>query len=75
MKMDVDGDGIAEMMSVVMGEPNSNVVLTSELWEDEMPFTDFVAERAPHRWQGRSVFDDTEDIQRVKSHAAQAVPR
>jgi hypothetical protein len=67
MKMDADGDGVAEMMKVVMGDTLSNIVLDAELWEDESPFSDFVAERVPHRWQGRSVFNDTEDIQRIKS--------
>ncbi len=67
MKMDVDGDGIAEMQKIVLGGPNTNVVLDNELWEDDSPFSDFVAERVPHRWQGRSVFDDTEDIQQIKS--------
>ena len=67
MKMDADGDGVAEMMKIVMGGPNTNVLLDHELWEDETPFTDFVAERVPHRWQGRSTFDDTEDVQRIKS--------
>jgi hypothetical protein len=67
MPMDADGDGVAEMMKIVMAGPNTNVVLDSELWEDEVPFTDFVANRLPHRWQGESVFEDTEDIQRIKS--------
>jgi hypothetical protein len=67
LKIDADGDGVAEMMKVVLGEPNSNIVLDAELWEDEVPFTDFVAERVPHRWQGRSTFDDTADVQQIKS--------
>jgi hypothetical protein len=67
MKMDADGDGVAEMMKVVMGGPNTNVVLDSGLWEDESPFTDFVSTRLPHRWQGESVYEDTEDVQRIKS--------
>jgi hypothetical protein len=67
MKMDADGDGVAEMMKVVMGGPNTNVVLDSGLWEDETPFTDFVSTRLPHRWQGESVYEDTEDVQRIKS--------
>ena len=67
MKMDADGDGVAEMMKIVMGGPTTKVVLDHEMWEDETPFTDFVAERVPHRWQGRSTFDDTEDIQQIKS--------
>jgi hypothetical protein len=67
LKMDADGDGVAEMMRVVMGGPNTNVVLDADLWEDEVPFTDFVAERVPHRWQGSSAYEDLEDIQRIKS--------
>ena len=27
MKMDADGDGVAEMMKIVMGGPNTNIVL------------------------------------------------
>lgn len=64
---DQDGDGVAERLRVWMGGGGSTKVLDWEVWESDVPFTDFVAERVPHRWQGRSVFNDTEDIQRVKT--------
>ncbi|MFC3445346.1 hypothetical protein ACFOLL_04435 [Falsochrobactrum ovis] len=67
IKVDHDRDGVAEMLRVVVGGPGNGDVLDWEVWEDEVPFTDFVAERVPHRWQGRSVFDDVEDIQRTKT--------
>lgn len=65
--LDKDGDGVAERLRVVMGGGGSTKVLDWEVWESEVPFTDFVSERVPHRWQGRSVFNDTEDVQRVKT--------
>lgn len=65
--LDQNGDGIAERLRVWMGGGGSTKVLDWEIWESEVPFTDFVAERVPHRWQGRSVFNDTEDVQRVKT--------
>lgn len=67
IRVDQDGDGVAERLRVLMGGGGSTKVLDWEVWESEVPFTDFVAERVPHRWQGRSVFNDTEDIQRVKT--------
>ena len=66
IKVDHDGDGVAETLRVLIGGGSSEV-LDWEEWENEIPFTDFVSERVPHRWQGRSVFNDTEDIQRVKT--------
>jgi len=67
IKVDYDGDGVAETLRVLVGGAGNTKVLDWEVWETEVPFTDFVAERVPHRWQGRSVFNDTEDIQRVKT--------
>lgn len=67
VKADRDGDGVAETLRVLVGGDGNTHVLDWEVWEEEAPFTDFVAERVPHRWEGRSAFDDTQDIQRVKS--------
>lgn len=66
IKVDHDGDGVAETLRVMVGGGSSEV-LDWEEWDSDLPFTDFVAERVPHRWQGRSVFNDTEDIQRAKT--------
>lgn len=67
LDIDHDGDGIAERLRIVVGGDGYSKILDWEVWEDEVPFTDFVAERVPHRYRGRSVFEDTEDIQRVKT--------
>lgn len=67
VKCDYNGDGIAETLKVVMGGSGTSEVLDWEEWEDDYPFTDFVAERVPHRWLGKSIFNQTEDIQRVNT--------
>lgn len=68
MRADVDGDGIAETIRVQFaGTSNSGEVLDWEVWEDEQLFYDITYKRMPHRWEGRSAFDETEDIQQVKT--------
>lgn len=67
VRLDVDDDGIAEMRRIVFaGGWNAEHML--ENYEcDEAPFCDVVIERRPHEWQGRSLFDDVRDIQRIKT--------
>jgi hypothetical protein len=68
MRLDMDGDGIAELVKVVIGGPSGErTLLDMEEWGDDLPFSDLVPSPIPHRWRGRSVFDDTADIQRIKS--------
>jgi hypothetical protein len=68
MRLDMDGDGIAELVKVVIGGPSGErTLLDMEEWGDDLPFTDLVPSPIPHRWRGRSVFDATADIQRIKS--------
>ena len=68
MRLDMDGDGIAEVIKVVIGGPSGErTLLDMEEWGDDLPFSDIVPSPIPHRWRGRSVFDDTADIQRIKS--------
>ena len=64
---DVNDDGIAETIRVIMAGDDGGVLLDWEVWEDDYPFTDLVPERIPHRWEGRSTADDTMDIQKTKS--------
>lgn len=66
IKCDYDGDNILEWRRVVVGGSARNKVLANEEASDDV-FTDLTAERVPHRWQGRSVFDDTHDVQRIKT--------
>jgi hypothetical protein len=67
IKFDYNGDGIAETLKVIIGGNGSKDILDWEEWGKDYPFTDFVAERVPHRWLGRSVFDEVETIQKVKT--------
>ena len=67
VRLDVDGDGYAELRRIIMagGFGDDNILENEEV--DEIPFGDIVIERRPHEWQGRSLFDDMDDIQRSKT--------
>lgn len=66
--IDVDGDGVAERIKIVIGGASgARAMLHMEPWPDDHPFVDLKAKIEPHRWQGRSLADDTIDIQRVKT--------
>ena len=67
VQADMDGDGVAETLRVITGGPGEKQILHWEEWEDDSPFSDIVQERYPHRWQGRSLFDELEQIQRIKT--------
>lgn len=68
VKADVDGDGIAETVrAFYAGAGGTGELLDWEVWDDDLPFSDIPCEPIPHRWDARSVADDTSDIQRVKT--------
>lgn len=68
VKVDVDGDGIAETVrAFYAGASGAGELLDWEVWEDDVPFSDIPCEPVPHRWDARSVADDVNDIQRVKT--------
>lgn len=67
VRVDVDGDGEAELVRVCYGGGTKGTVLDWEVWEDEHPFDDIPCEPIPHRWDARSVADETIDIQDVKT--------
>jgi hypothetical protein len=68
VKADVDGDGIAETVrAYYAGSGATGELLDWEVWDDDLPFSDIPCEPVPHRWDARSVADDTSDIQRVKT--------
>jgi hypothetical protein len=65
---DRDGDGIAESRKVIVtGSEGARKILLDEEWNDERPFVDLRPHIVPHRWQGRSVADQTMDLQRVQT--------
>lgn len=68
IKADADGDGISETIrAYYAGEPSGGELLDWEVWDDDVPFSDIPCEPVPHRWESRSVADETIDIQRVKT--------
>lgn len=66
IKADADDDGIAETIrAYYAGAQGAGELLDWEVWDDDVPFTDIPCEPVPHRWEARSVFDETEDLQRI----------
>jgi len=68
MHADEDGDGEAELLEVwYAGNAGQGEVLSSEEWDDDIPYTDIPCYPVPHMWQAESVFDRAADVQRVKT--------
>jgi len=66
--VDYDGDGIAEWRKIVRaGGTGKRETLANDEWGDDLPFTDLVPDPVSHRWMGRSIFTETDDIQRIKT--------
>jgi len=67
IKVDVDGDGMAECVRAYYAGGESGTLLDWEVWEDETPFDTIPYEPVPHRFESRSVFDKTADVQDIKT--------
>ena len=67
VRLDVDGDGEAELIRACCAGPDGAKILDWEIWEDESPFDDIPCEPVPHRWDARSIADETMDVQRIKT--------
>lgn len=68
IKTDFDGDDWPEWRKVVMGASGGRrSILANDEWTDPIPFVDLCAMIVPHRWEGRSILDEVEDIQRIKT--------
>lgn len=68
LKADVNGDGISETVrAYYAGNAGSGELLDWEVWEDDYPFSQIPCEPVPHRFESRSLFDETSEIQRVKT--------
>lgn len=66
-QIDVDGDGVAELLRVCIAGGQNGKMLDWEVWEDEDPFDNIPCSPVPHRWNGESISDKTLDIQDVKT--------
>lgn len=74
VRVDQDEDGVAEIYRVVFGEQGDGMVQSSPRHivlgleaVDSAPYADVVMERDPHQFEGHSIYEDTRDIQRVKT--------
>jgi hypothetical protein len=68
VKTDFDGDGIQEWRQIVVGGiMGQRHILSNEEWGGLLPYTDIVPNPQPHRWRGRSLFEDCYDVSRVKT--------
>jgi hypothetical protein len=67
VRLDVDGDGIAELRHVMLfgGEGAENVFVDE--YADFVPFYDVVIERLPHQWEGVSITDHVAEIMLAKT--------
>lgn len=67
IRLDTDGDGIAELRHMVLagGLGENNILVDEEA--DEPQYCDLKVLSQPHQWEGISLFDDTADIQRVET--------
>lgn len=67
VRVDKDGDGIAELRRMVFaGGIKEKYLLSDDEW-DEVNYADIVSERRPHQWEGNSIPDDVIEIQKVKT--------
>lgn len=66
MKVDYDGDGIAELRRICAIGEGGEEVLHNEPF-DHVPFAVVSPILMPHRLIGRSIYDMTEDLQVIKS--------
>jgi len=69
VKLDMDGDGIAEIRQIFrIGKD----ILSNEVW-DSMPFTVWSPIMMPHKTVGLSLVDLVQDLQRIKTHLVRAM--
>lgn len=68
IRCDYDGDDWPEWRKVVLaGAGSEKDILANDEWTDPVPFFDLCAMIVPHRWEGRSLLDELEDVQKVKT--------
>ena len=68
VKVDRNGDGIAETWQVFYGgSKDGGEILDSMEWEDETPFDDIPCSPMPHKWEAGSLADETMDVQQIKT--------
>jgi hypothetical protein len=68
LKIDVDGDGIAETIQIFFtGYGNVGTLLEWQIWEDEPVYSNVPCYPVPHRWNANGIFKRTRDVQEIKT--------
>ena len=65
VKMDLDGDGKAELVKIIVAGDGKQLLDIEEI--DTIPFISMTPVIMPHRFHGRSIAELVEDIQLIKS--------
>lgn len=66
IKIDVDGDGIAEMRKIVAAGPGYTII-SNEPWKGPRPYATLTPIILPHRFYGLSIADLIKDIQLIQT--------
>lgn len=67
VRVDYDGDGIAELRRMVFAGGFSEKNLLENVEWDEVNYANIISERRPHQWEGNSVTDEVMEVQKVKT--------
>jgi hypothetical protein len=67
INIDFDGDGVSEWRQVCFGPNHGEDAILSNEEVGDHPYDSVTANPMPHRYRGRSLYDDVGDIQRVKT--------
>lgn len=67
VRVDWDGDDIAEMRQVTVGIGTKNIILKNEAWNDMVPFAHCSPIKMPHEFNGVSIADLVKELQLIKS--------
>lgn len=68
MRVDVNGDGIAEtVLCYYAGDMGSGELLDWEVWDDEYPFSQIPCQPVPHRFISEALSGEVMDIQQIKT--------
>src|SRR5262249_15026822 len=66
LRVDYDGDGVAELRKVTVAGEGSTTILDNEEVDDH-PFAALTPIPMPHKFHGMSIADQTADLQMIKS--------
>lgn len=67
MRVDYDGDGYAELRKVWAAGSSSGLQIIGNEIVETNPMVAITPKPMPHKFHGRSVYDDVEDLQRIRS--------